>query len=226
MLRASNNPTLHGRAEAATAVLQTKETGWALRAAVACLFHTVTMSSSSHRSSTSSDQSFKSGRSRSPSLSAHDSTAALILIHDPENLDSPFEFSDEEEDYEPLDANHRSSTSVPSLSPSTAFVYLLSPYLSLGALLLPSASSSLKYGLGSLVLFAVLSAFVRQIWYMLGRYMRTLSMDEVVVDAFARGRGKEKRRRILRVLIRFGTGFLRVVLASMYLRGASVLILQ
>lgn len=177
---------------------------------------------SSRRSSTSSDQSFKSGRSR-PST-ANESTAALVLIHDPEDSESPFEFSDEDEDYEPLDAQHRSASSVPALSPSTVFVYLLAPYLSLGALILPGTVVPLKYGLGALILFAVLSAFVRQIWYMLARYMRNLSMEEVIVDALARGRGKENRRSVLRGLIRLGTGFLRVVLAAMYLRGTFYLI--
>ena len=179
---------------------------------------------SSRRSSTSnSDQSFKSGRS---AISANDSSAALVLIHEPEDSEHPFEFSDEDEDYEPLDIHHRSASSVPALSPSTVFVYLLAPYLSLGALLLPGTVVQLKYGLGALVLFAVLSAFVRQIWYMLARYMRNLSMEAVIVDSLARGRGKETRRSVLRGIIRLGTGFLRVVLAALYLRGACILSLS
>lgn len=177
---------------------------------------------SSRRSSTSSDQSFETGRSRP----TNDSSAALVLIHDSEDSECPFEFSDEDEDYEPLDAQHRSTSSVPALSPSTTFVYFLSPYLSLGALLLPGTVLPLKYGLGALILFALLSAFVRQIWYMLARYMRNLSMEEVIVDALARGRGKEKRRSVLRSLVRLGTGFLRVVLAAMYLRSKFYLFLN
>jgi hypothetical protein len=54
---------------------------------------------------------------------------------------------------------------------------------------------------------------------MLARYMRAASMDDVIVDAFARGRGKEQRRNVLRNLIRIGTGSLRVLLATIYLRG-------
>ena len=185
-------------------------------------FHSVsTMSSASRRSSTSSLDSFYSGRSRSPSLTAQE-TSALILLPDSEgSIGSPFDFSDEDDDYEPLEALSRSASSIHPLSPSTIFLYLLSPYLSLGALLLPSSSTPLKYGLGALVLFAALSAFVRHIWYMLARYMRTTSMEDVIVDAFARGRGYEKRRKALRSMIWFDTGLLRVLLATMYLRGES-----
>lgn len=91
---------------------------------------------------------------------------------------------------------------------------------------MPGTVLPLKYGLGALILFALLSAFVRQIWYMLARYMRNLSMEEVIVDALARGRGKEKRRSVLRSLVRLGTGFLRVVLAAMYLRSKFYLFLN
>ena len=176
---------------------------------------------SSRRSSVSSDDSFHSGRSRSPTLAGLDSSSALILLPDSEDsVNSPFDFSDEDEnDDEPLEATSRPASSISPLSPSTIFLYLLSPYLSLGALLLPWTNTPLKYGLGALVLFAALSAFVRQIWYMLARYMRTTSMEDVIVDAFARGRGKEKLRRILRTLIRFSTGSLRVLLAAIYLQG-------
>ena len=179
------------------------------------------MSTSSRRSSTSSDDSFHSGLSRTLSLAGLDSTSPLILLPDSEDsIDNPFDFSDEDDDYEPLETTSRPASLAPSLSPPTIFLYLLSPCLSLGALLLPSTSTvPLEYGLGALVLFATLSVFVRQIWYMLARYLRATSMEDVIVDAFARGRGKEKRRNILRNLIRFGTGSLRVLLATMYIRG-------
>jgi len=178
---------------------------------------------SSRRSSLSSDdQEFHDGRSRSPTLAGLDSTSALILLPDEQDSGSPFDFSDEDDDGdEPLEATTRTASSIPSLSPSTVFLYLLSPYLSLGALLLPSTFTPLKYGLGAMVLFAALSVFVRQIWYMLARYMRTTSMEDVIVDAFARGRGKEKPRRVLKGLIRFSTGSLRALLAAMYLQDAA-----
>jgi hypothetical protein len=178
--------------------------------------------SSRHSSLSSDDDQFHDSRSRSPTLAGLDSTSALILLHDEEDSGSPFDFSDEDDDSdEPLEATTRPASSILHLSPSTVFLYLLSPYLSLGALLLPSTSTPLKYGLGAMVLFAALSVFVRQIWYMLARYMRTTSMEDVIVDAFARGRGKEKPRRVLRNLIRFSSGSLRVLLAAIYLQGGS-----
>lgn len=182
-----------------------------------------TAMSSSRRSSVSSDDSSHSGRSRSPTIAGLDSTSALILVPQSEDTtDTAFDFSDDEDiDDEVLfrEASSRPVILIVPLSSSTIFLYLLSPYLSLGALLLPSTSTPLKYGLVALVFFASLSAFVRQIWYMLARYMQTTSMEDVIVDAFARGRGKEKRRNVLRNLIRLGTGLLRVLLATMYLRG-------
>ena len=81
---------------------------------------------SSRRSSSGSTGSFESGSSGEPELAPHESTAALILIHDPEEPEYPFEFSDEDEDYEPLDASNRSMSSAPALSPSTTFLSLLS----------------------------------------------------------------------------------------------------
>jgi hypothetical protein len=177
---------------------------------------------SSRRSSLSSDDDeFHDGLSRSPTLAGLDSTSALILLHDEEDSGSPFDFSDEDDDEEHLEVTTRPASSIIHLSPSTVFLYLLSPYLSLGALLLPSTSTPLQYGLGAMVLFAALSVFVRQIWYMLARYMRSISMEDIIVDAFARGRGKEKPRRVLRNLIRFSTGSLRALLAAIYLQGGS-----
>jgi hypothetical protein len=197
-----------------------QRTMWPLFIFLVPRIHSVVMSASSRRSSTNSDDSFHSGLSRSPSLTGLDSTSPLILLPDSEgSIDNPFDFSDEDDDYEPLETTGRPASLAPSLSPPTIFLYLLSPCLSLGALLLPSTSIPLKYGLGALVLFAALSVFVRQIWYMLARYLRATSMEDVIVDAFARGRGKEKRRNILRNLVRFGTGSLRVLLATMYIRG-------
>src|ERR1700735_498513 len=103
------------------------------------------MPSSRRHPSVGSDDSFHSGRSQSPTLAGLDSTSPLILL--PDSEDSPlFDFSEEEEDYEPLEATSRPASSISRLSPSTVFVYLLSPYLSLGALLLPSTSTPLKYG--------------------------------------------------------------------------------
>jgi len=54
--------------------------------------------------------------------------------------------------------------------------------------------------------------------YMLARYMRTADLEDIILDSFARGRGKERRRNILRSVVRAGTGSLRILLAAVYLR--------
>lgn len=170
--------------------------------------------SSSRRLSISSES---SGRS-SPVLSGLDSSSALILVHDEDDDSSPFDFTDDEDDAldSPFDIGR---PYVQPLGPSVVFLYLLSPCLKLGAMLLPNTNLPIKYGLPPLFLFAVLSAFVRQIWYMLARYLRKADLEDIFLDVFARGRGKERRREILRGLTRGSTGVLRILLAVIYLRG-------
>ncbi|KAI0631913.1 hypothetical protein C8Q77DRAFT_1060500, partial [Trametes polyzona] len=110
------------------------------------------------------------------------------------------------------------NSSIPPLSSISVFLYLLAPYLKLGALLLPEAGVPGKTGVLAVAVFAALSAFTRQIWYMLARYVRRSDMEEIVLETFARGRGKERRRMVLRQLVRFCTGALRVLIAALYLR--------
>lgn len=99
----------------------------------------------------------------------------------------------------------RSST-VPPLPPSKVFLYLLFPFLKLGAILaisfplpLPKDESDDKgeefhTRLGrrkeqvlGLVGFAILAAFTRQVWYMLARYIRRADFEEIVLEAFVPG---------------------------------------
>lgn len=175
----------------------------------------------SRRSSTSSIGS-EAGRLDSRSDSSLSSTTALVLIHDSEELnDSPFEFSDDDDDDFGSQSDRLASSTVPPLPPSTVFLYLLSPYLKLGALLIPNQHLPLRFGLGALFFFAVLSAFTRQIWYMLARYVRKADTEDVVLDALARGAGKERRRQIIRSIVRLTTGITRILLATVYLRGSS-----
>jgi hypothetical protein len=49
----------------------------------------------------------------------------------------------------------------------------------------------------------------------------TLPPDVVILDVFARGRNKESWRDVLRLITRLGTGALRLLIASIYLRGQS-----
>ncbi|KAI0647838.1 hypothetical protein C8Q79DRAFT_1008244 [Trametes meyenii] len=174
---------------------------------------------SSPRSSTSSD-SFASGR-QSP-LNGFDSSAALILVPDAEETpaSTSFDFSsdDEAEEQSDLALERLRSSPIPPLSSLSVFLYLLAPYLKLGAFIVPEAGLQSKVGLFAVLVFAALSAFTRQIWYMLARYVRRSDLEEIVLETFARGRGKERRRAVLRQLIRLAVGSLRVLTAALYLR--------
>ncbi|KAI0699948.1 hypothetical protein C8T65DRAFT_658705 [Cerioporus squamosus] len=166
---------------------------------------------------------FESGRA-SP-INGFDSSAALILVPDTEDSGTPngvsFDFSSEDDDTEDesdLQRERIRNSSIPPLSSISVFLYLLAPFTKLGALLTPSADLPLKVALPAFVLFAVLSAFTRQLWYMLARYVRRADLEEIVLETFAHGRGKETRRAVLRQLVRFFTGTLRVLVAALYLR--------
>ncbi|KAF5382499.1 hypothetical protein D9615_003049 [Tricholomella constricta] len=174
-------------------------------------------SSPPRRLSTSSVSSSDSSCS-SPRLSALDSSSALILVHDEDDEISPFHFdSDDDEDDHTSQFDVR-TPSTPPLGPTLVLLYLLVPYLKLGAMFLPHTETPLKYGLPSLFAFAGLAAFARQILYMLSRYTRTAELEDVILDICAKGRGRERRRSILRSITRAGTGGLRVLLATVYLR--------
>lgn len=159
-----------------------------------------------------------------PALSALDSSAALILVHDNDDPQSPFDFSDDEEDgndnqdiVSPL-FEVRKSAVFPPLPPALVFLYLLAPYLKLGALELRNSELPLKYGLPALLLSALASAFARQIWYMLARYLRKADLTDILLDTLAKGRGKERQRAVIRVVVRTGTATINTLLSVTYLR--------
>ena len=156
--------------------------------------------------------------------SALDSSAALILLHDSEESNVPFDFTDDE-DSDRDESNlvspvfdMRMSTVFPPLRPSLVFLYLLTPYLKLGALDLINSRLPLKYGLLALVTSALASVYSRQIWYKLARYLRKADVTEIVLDTFARRRSKERRRMVLRGSVRVGNGILSILVAVTYLR--------
>ncbi|KAJ7715594.1 hypothetical protein DFH07DRAFT_974128 [Mycena maculata] len=161
----------------------------------------------------------------SPILSNYNSSTSLILVHDDEEPASPFDFPDDDEDIPESPEFEIRRHFSPPMAPSLVFLYLLSPYLKLGALLLPNTQLPLEYGILPLFVFAVLSAFSRQIWYMLARYMRKADLEDIILDAFALGRGKEGRRTWLRNIVRGGTGSLRLLLSVIYLRESVHIIL-
>ncbi|TFK27543.1 hypothetical protein FA15DRAFT_692376 [Coprinopsis marcescibilis] len=160
---------------------------------------------------------------QSPGLSGLDSSAALILVHDEEEReDDDYGFTDDEDGdvddiVSPVFEIRR--TSIPPLPPLSIFLYLLAPYLKLGALntLTSAEGLPLKYGLPALFGFALLSAFSRQSWYMLARYLRKADVMEVVCDTYAKARGKERQRAILRTTVKLGTALVSGLLAIVYL---------
>jgi hypothetical protein len=178
------------------------------------------MVESSRRTSISSDDSNLS----SPRLSTLDSSTALILVPDDEDS-IRFDFtSEDEDDTDPFrDASpiYKTSKIIPPLSPSAIFLYLLSPYLKLGTMFLPDLDLPVKYAIPVLFFFAILSAFARQIWYLMARYLRKADIEDVILETFARGRAKERRREVLRLSIRCMTTAMRVMLATIYMRGKS-----
>jgi hypothetical protein len=176
----------------------------------------------------------------SSGIHEYDSSTALILVpehSDHEDIDTeeapPFELVSSSDD-DSLDGDRqdnrieRSSggpySSVPPLSTLAVFLYLLSPLLKLGALFSPAiGTKGIKLALPALFFLATLCAFTRQIWYMLARYIKRADMEEIVLQTFARGAGRgregERKRRWIRLIVRFSTGLLRVLLIATYLNG-------
>ncbi|KDR83024.1 hypothetical protein GALMADRAFT_152014 [Galerina marginata CBS 339.88] len=178
--------------------------------------HARRQSTMSSGSSDSDDEAFSA-------LSALDSSAALILVDDQDEPTSPFDFTEDEDERDDDDLvspmfEVRKSVVFPPLPSSLVFLFLLAPFLKLGALELPNSQLPLKYGLPALLLSALASAFARQIWYMLARYLRKADMTDILLDTFAKGRGKERQRAIIRILVRLATGSISVLLAVTYLR--------
>lgn len=175
---------------------------------------------------TSSDVDSESGRS-SPVLASINSSSALILVHDDEEEDPDVNYAQDLEDVEDDgDSPYLGITRpyVQPLSPTTVLLYLLAPYLKLGAILLPNADLPLRLSIPLLLAFAVLAVFARQIWYMLSRYLRKGPGEEdILVDAFSLSRGSRITRQRIRAVVRSGiravTGIFRLFLATTYLRG-------
>ncbi|KAH7927767.1 hypothetical protein BV22DRAFT_1117998 [Leucogyrophana mollusca] len=157
----------------------------------------------------------------SPSgLTGNGSASALVLLPDSEDLNhDPYDLTSDDDAEEEHDAQVEiRKLAIPPLPSSTVFLYLLSPYLRLGALYIPDGHISLKYGLACLIISAVLSAFCLQIWYLLSRYLRKSTVEDIFLEAFARGGKKSRRRAIVRPLVASLTGLSRILLVTMYLR--------
>ncbi|KAJ3764353.1 hypothetical protein EV360DRAFT_77463 [Lentinula raphanica] len=176
-----------------------------------------------------SDLDSESGRS-SPVLAALNSSTALILVHDEEDEHLTDDYAQDVEDADDEDDDSAyvgiTRPYVQPLSPTSVLLYLLAPYLKLGAILLPNIDLPVKLSIPILLAFAVLAAFARQIWYMLSRYLRKGPGEEdVMVDAFSMSKGSRVTRQRIREVVRSGiraiTGISRLFLAVTYLREAS-----
>ena len=162
------------------------------------------------RLSTDSDSSHPSDGS--PPSSNDQPTAALIRVHDSQDDDS-FDFSEGED----LQGNNSTPTVI--LTPSHVFVYILSPYLKLGTMLVLSSQAPLKVSLPALAVFATLSAFSRQIWFLLARYVGKADVGDVIAEALAKGRRKERLKALVKSVAHVFAGVERLLLATVYLKG-------
>lgn len=73
-----------------------------------------------------------------------------------------------------------------------------------------------------LCVFAFLSAFARQILFLLARYVQKPSLEDIVLEALAQGRKKNKKEGLIRGVVRFGQGAVRILLSAVYFRGTFV----
>jgi len=148
------------------------------------------------------------------------STSTLVLVHEGDNEASPLTYSDddEEEGDVAFDIDDNTEQALPS---AVVFGYFLAPCLKLGAMLTLSSHAPLKTSAPSLVLFALLSAFSRQIWFLLARYVRKPDAGTMAVQAFVRGQRKVSMRVVVRNVSRAFSSVTRLLLSAVYLRGAA-----
>lgn len=152
----------------------------------------------------------------SPALHGTGSTSRLILL--PNTDDDDRDDQDEHEATDPLPAIDQ--LTIPPLPPSALFFYLLSPYLRLGAIYASDGTrTSLTYSLAALVVAAALSAFCRQIWFLLGRYLRESSTEDILIYTFARDHRRIREYGLTRYTFAIISASFRILLAALYLRG-------
>lgn len=150
--------------------------------------------------------------------SSVDSAARLELLPN----DEPDLFTtDDEDDNDDNDPQ----LAVPPPSRSVVFLFLLAPYLRLGAIYaFDIGSTSRTYGLTGLVVAASLSAFCRQIWFLLGRYLRKSTTEDILIHIFATPRHRRVAKHgWARYTFTIISGLFRLLLAAMYLRGPCAL---
>jgi hypothetical protein len=146
----------------------------------------------------------------------------IVLVPDDEDdIDAPFYFSDEDEEDDEYDAAQLDwlASSATPLFTAPVYLYLVSPFLGLGAMFIPDGNLSRPWMIAAICVFIILSTFARYIWYLLSRYLRKIHLEDIVADTFAKGRAKERLRVKLRAIVRVGDWVSKVLLAVIYLRG-------
>ena len=178
--------------------------------------------SSSRRSSSSSI----AGPS-SPLVGPH-SSPELVLVNDVDSPNEELDFSSDDDLSDDFGAqpDRLNASVIPPLSPTLILLYLSIPYLKLGPMFLPTSDTPLSHSIPTLLICALFATFTRELWYLLARYLRKMDIEEVVLDVFARGSDKTHTRHLLRTIVRVGTFTMRVLLASVSLRGADIYLLS
>lgn len=169
---------------------------------------------SSRRSSPSSTE------SSSPLVDSQ-SSPELVLVNDVDNPNEELDFSSDDEDFA-AQPDRVNTSVIPPLSPTLILLYLSIPYLKLGPIFLPTSDIPLSQSIPTLLICASFALFTRELWYLLARYLREMDIEAVVLDVFARGSNKARTRLLLRATVRVGTLTMRVLLASVSLRGPHI----
>ena len=170
-----------------------------------------------------------SRRSSSSSIAGPSSpliSPELVLVNDadndPANEELDFSSDDELPDDFAAQSDRLNASIIPPLPPILILLYLSIPYLKLGPMFLPTSGTPLSQTIPTLLVCAAFAASTRELWYLLARYLRNMDIEDVILDVFARGSDKTRRRHFLRTIVRMGTLTMRVLLASVSLRGSHI----
>jgi hypothetical protein len=148
----------------------------------------------------------------------------LVLVNDADLPNEELDFSSDDELPDNLagQPDRFNTTVIPPLSPALILLYLSIPYLKLGPMFLPTSDTPLSHSIPTLLICGAFATFTRELWYLLARYLRKTDIEEIVLDVFARGSDKTRTRVLLRIIVRVGTFVMRVLLASVSLRGSHI----
>ena len=151
----------------------------------------------------------------------------LVLVNEVDSTpNEELDFSSDDEMSDDFSArlDRLNASAIPPLSPTLVLLYLSVPYLKSGPMFLAFSDAPLSHALPTLIVCALFAVLTRQMWYLLARYIRKTDTEDVILDILARGVGKERRRFLLRTVVRVGTSSLRILIASVYLRGSFYLL--